>query len=104
MSWTFVDWKTREVSDHNTCFHKCYKKNKRSSGGGSQNIEHSGTKIKSSTGTAAPVKCVFCGEKEKDFSNKCQKCRNSLKNYTQRGEYHTSFHSPNVQHFQSLTE
>ena len=79
-------------------------KNKRSSEGGSQNVEHTRTKSKSSTGTAAPVECIFCGEKERNISNKCQKCRNSLKNDTHRGEYHTCFHSPNVQYFESLTE
>ena len=69
-----------------------------------KNVEHTRTKSKSSTGTAAPVECIFCGEKERNISNKCQKCRNSLKNDTHRGEYHTCFHSPNVQYFESLTE
>ena len=43
-------------------------KNKRSSEGGSQKIERSRAKRKSSTETVAPVECVFCGEKEKYLS------------------------------------
>ena len=43
-------------------------KNKRSSEGGSQKIERSRAKRKSSTETVAPVECVFCGEKEKHLS------------------------------------
>ena len=59
-------------------------KNKHSSEGGSQKVEHSRAKSKSSTETVVPVECVFCGEKERDLS-KCQKNRNSLKNYMQQG-------------------
>ena len=43
-------------------------KNKRSTEGGSQKIERSRAKRKSSTETVAPVECVFCGEKEKYLS------------------------------------
>ena len=59
-------------------------KNKHSREGGSQKVEHSRAKRKSSTETVVPVKCVFCGEKERDLS-KYQKNRNSLKNYMQQG-------------------
>ena len=45
-------------------------KNKRSSEGGSQKIEHSRAKRKSSTETVAPAECVFCGEKERGLSKK----------------------------------
>ena len=38
-------------------------KNKRSSKGGSQKVECSRAKHKSSIETLAPVECVFCGEK-----------------------------------------
>ena len=47
-------------------------KNKRSSEGGSQKVEHSRAKRKSSTETVAPAERVFCGEKDRDLS-KCQK-------------------------------
>ena len=74
---------------HKTCFHKCYMKNKRSSERGSQNVERSRAKRKSSTEAVAPVECVYCGEKEKDLSKmskkKLQKNRNSLRNYTKQG-------------------
>ena len=43
-------------------------KNKRSSEGGSQKVERTAVKRKSSTETVAPVECVFCGQKEKDLS------------------------------------
>ena len=75
-------------------------KNKRSSEGGSQKVEHSRAKRKSSTETVAPAECVFCGEKERGLSKK-QKQSQKL---NAAGEYHTSFQSPNVQHVESLTE
>ena len=43
-------------------------KNNGSSEGGSQKVEHSRAKRKSSTETVAPVDCVFCREKEKGMS------------------------------------
>ena len=73
-------------------------KNKRSSEGGSQKVEHSRAKRKSSTETVAPAECVFCGEKERGLSKK-QKQSQKL---NAAGEYHTSFQSPNVQHVESL--
>ena len=59
-------------------------KNKRSSEGGFQKVEHSRAKSKSSTETVAPVECVFCGEKERNLSKMSKKNRNSLRNYTQQ--------------------
>ena len=56
-------------------------KNKRSSERGSQNVERSRAKRKSSTETVAPVECVYCGEKEKDLS-KMSKKKNSEKTET----------------------
>ena len=52
---------------HKTCFHKYYMKNKCSSEGGSQKVQQSRAKRKSSTETVAPVECIFCGEKERDL-------------------------------------
>ena len=54
-------------------------KNKRSSKGGSQKIEHSSAKRKSSTETVAPAECVFCGEKEKGLSKMSKKQKQSQK-------------------------
>ena len=48
-------------------------KNKRSSEGGSQKVERSRAKRKSSTETVAPVECVYCGQKEKDLSKMSKK-------------------------------
>ena len=48
-------------------------KNKRSSERGSQNVERSRAKRKSSTETVAPVECVYCGQKEKDLSKMSKK-------------------------------
>ena len=42
--------------------------------------------------------------RERGVCQKCQKSRNSLWNYTQQGECHTSFQSPNVQHVESSAE
>ena len=53
---------------HKTCFHKYCMKNKRSSEGGSQKVERSRAKRKSSTETVAPVEYIFCQEKERDLS------------------------------------
>ena len=78
-------------------------KNKRSSEGGSQKVEHSSTKRKSSAETVAPAECVFCGEKERDLSEMSKKQKQSQKLHA-AGEYHTIFQCPNVQHVESLTE
>ena len=78
-------------------------KNKRSSEGGSQKVERSRAKRKSSTETLAPSECVFCGEKERDMSKMSKKQKKSQKLHAAR-EYRTSFQSPNVQHVVSLTE
>ena len=48
-------------------------KNKRSSEGGFQKVEHSRAKCKSSTETVAPVEYVFCGEKERNLSKMSKK-------------------------------
>ena len=60
-------------------------KNKRSREGGSQNVERSRAKHKSSIETVALVEWFFCGEKERDLSKMSKKNRNSLRNYTQQG-------------------
>ena len=78
-------------------------KNKRSSEGGSQKVEHSRAKRKSSTETVAPAECVFCGEKDRDLS-KCQKKQKQSQKLHAAGEYHTSFQTPNGQHVESFTE
>ena len=72
-------------------------KNKRSSEGNSQKVERSRVKLRSSTETAAPVECVFCGEKERDLSKMSKKQKQSQKLHA-TGEYHTRFQCPNVQH------
>ena len=48
-------------------------KNKRSREGGSQNVERSRAKRKSSIETVALVEWVFCGEKESDLSKMSRK-------------------------------
>ena len=81
-------------------------KNKRSSERGSQNVERSRAKRKSSTETVAPVECVYCGEKEKDLSKMSKKKTPKKQKQSQKlheaGEYHTSFQSPNVHHVARL--
>ena len=68
-------------------------KNKRSSEGGSQKVEHSRAKRKSSTETVAPVECVFCGEKERDLSKMSKNPQKTKQKQSQKshaaGEYHT---------------
>ena len=49
------------------------------------------------------IQCIFCDEKEKDFSKKSEKQQQSQKLHA-AGEFHTSFQKPNVQHVNSLTE
>ena len=83
--------------------HKYYLQKKRSSEGGSRKVENSRAKRKPSTETVAPVGCVFCREKERDLSKMSKKQKQSQK-LCVAGEYHTGFQSPNVQHFESLTE
>ena len=77
-------------------------KNKRSSEGGSQKVEYSRAKRKSSTETLAPVDCIFCRGK-KGICQKCQKSR-TVPQIHAVGEYHISFQSLNVQHVEFLTE
>ena len=88
---------------HKTCFHQYYIKNKCLSKGGSQKVEHSRAKHKSSPETVAPAECVFCGEKERDLSKMSKKQKQS-QNLHGAVEYDASFHSPDVQHVESLTE
>ena len=45
------------------------------------------------------IQCIFCDEKEKDFSKKSKKQKLHV-----AGEFHTSFQKPNVQHVNSLTK
>ena len=71
-------------------------KNKRSSEGGSQKVERSKAKRKSSTETVAPVECIFCGEKEKYLSKMSKKKKKQSQKLHAAGEYHTRFQSPNV--------
>ena len=79
-------------------------KNNRSSEGGSQKVEHSRAKRKSSTETVAPVDCVFCREKEKGYVKNVNKNRNSLRNYKQQEGTTQVFRAFNEQHVEFLTE
>ena len=56
-------------------------KNKCFSEGGSQKVEHSRAKLKSSAVTVDPTECVFCREKERDLA-KMSKKQNNLRDYT----------------------
>ena len=56
-------------------------KNKCFSEGGSQKVEHSRAKLKSSAVTVDPAECVFCREKERDLA-KMSKKQNNLRDYT----------------------
>ena len=48
------------------------------------------------------IQCIFCDEKEMDFSKKSKKQQQFQKLHA-AGEFHTSFQKPNVQHVNSLT-